>query len=53
MQSKVIKLAINADDGIQVYFKESFIDSHLKDWTNQFYSFHSEKKWGIQIAIRN
>lgn len=53
MQSKVLKLAINAHGGLQVYLKDSFIDSHLKDWINQFYSFHSEKKGGIQIAIRN
>lgn len=44
MQSKVIKLSINADGGTPMYLKDSFIDSHSKDWINQFYSFHNEKK---------
>lgn len=49
MQSKVIKLSISSDGGIQVYLKDSFIDSHLKGF---ILSIMRGKK-GIQIKNWN
>lgn len=55
-QSEVIKFSISADGDMQVYLRRSFNRfwntlNYEKDWINQFYSSHSEKKREFKLQL--